>query len=53
VIEEVDEGEVICVREIEMHKGESLADLEERLHKEEWQIIVEGAQKALDRITAE
>jgi len=47
VIEEVDEGEPIVVKEIEMHEAESLEALEERIHKVEHQAIVEGANIAL------
>jgi phosphoribosylglycinamide formyltransferase len=47
VIEEVDEGEPIVVKEIEMHEGEPLEALEERIHKVEHQAIVEGASIAL------
>lgn len=47
VIEEVDEGEPIVVKEIEMHEGESLEALEDRIHKVEHQAIVEGTSIAL------
>ena len=47
VIEQVDEGEPIVVREIEMREGESLGDLEERIHQVEHEAIVEGTNKAL------
>jgi phosphoribosylglycinamide formyltransferase len=47
VIEEVDEGEPIVVKELEMHEGESLEALEDRIHKVEHQAIVEGAGIAL------
>lgn len=48
VIKEVDRGEPVIVREIQMEKGESLEELEERLHKVEWEIIVQGAAKILE-----
>ena len=48
VIAEVDRGEPIVVREVEIKKDEPLADFEERLHKTEWEIIVEGARKVLE-----
>lgn len=48
VIKEVDAGEPVVVREIAIKKDEPLADFEERLHKTEWEIIVEGARKVLD-----
>jgi phosphoribosylglycinamide formyltransferase len=47
VIEEVDEGEPIVVKEIEIFEGESLKVLEERVHVVEHQAIVEGANIAL------
>ncbi|VDB83357.1 unnamed protein product [Peniophora sp. CBMAI 1063] len=47
VIAEVDRGEPIIVREVEIKKDEPIADFEERLHKTEWEIIVEGARKVL------
>jgi len=52
VIEEVDEGEPIVVKEIEMYKDESLEALEERIHKVEHQAIVEGANMALASLKA-
>jgi phosphoribosylglycinamide formyltransferase len=48
VIEEVDEGEPILVREITMEHGESLEDLETRIHKVEHEAIVEGTNIALE-----
>jgi phosphoribosylglycinamide formyltransferase len=47
VIEQVDEGEPILVREIEMREGESLEGLEARIHEVEHVAIVEGTNKAL------
>jgi len=47
VIEAVDEGEPIVVKEIELKEGESLDALEERIHKVEHQAIVEGTNIAL------
>jgi phosphoribosylglycinamide formyltransferase len=47
VIEEVDMGDPICVRKIPMEKGESLEELETRMHTIEWEVIVEGAYEAL------
>jgi phosphoribosylglycinamide formyltransferase len=48
VVKEVDRGEPLVVRTVEIHAGEPLEAFEERLHKVEWQIIVEGARKALE-----
>ena len=50
VIEEVDEGEPILVREITMEHGESLEDLETRIHKIEHEAIVEGTIIALETL---
>ncbi len=47
VVEEVDSGECIEFAEVPMKEGESLEELEERVHKEEWGIIVEGTRKAI------
>jgi len=47
VIEEVDEGEPIIVKEIEPQPGESLESLETRIHKIEHEAIVEGTNMAL------
>jgi len=53
VIEQVDEGEPIVVKEIEMYEGESLETLEERVHKIEHQAIVEGTNIALASLKAD
>lgn len=50
VIEEVDEGEPLLVREIELRSRESLEDLEQRIHQVEWRAIVEGVNLALERL---
>ncbi|KAH0047102.1 hypothetical protein KCU72_g9335, partial [Aureobasidium melanogenum] len=50
VILEVDMGEPIVTREIPMRKGESQDDLEQRIHENEWQLIVQGTQKAIDTL---
>ena len=47
VIGEVDMGEPIVVKEVACVKGEKLSDLEERIHKTEWEVIVEGVSKEL------
>ena len=47
VIEEVDQGEPIVVKEIEPQQGESLDSLETRIHQIEHQAIVEGTNIAL------
>ncbi|KAI0297468.1 formyl transferase-domain-containing protein [Multifurca ochricompacta] len=50
VVKEVDRGEPVIVREVEIKKDESLEAYEERLHRTEWEIIVEGTRKVLDEI---
>ena len=52
IIEEVDEGEPLLVEEIEMKIGESLEDLERRVHQVEWKAIVAGVNIALKRLEA-
>lgn len=42
VVDEVDRGEPIVVREVEMRKGDSLGDLEERVHAVEHGVLVEA-----------
>ncbi|KAI5849581.1 formyl transferase [Morchella snyderi] len=53
VIGEVDRGEPIVVREVEMVAGESLEELEERIHKVEHVEIVNGTRMALKRLMRE
>lgn len=48
VVAEVDAGEPLCVREIEILKGDTLETLEERMHAVEHGIIVEGTRKVLE-----
>jgi formyltetrahydrofolate-dependent phosphoribosylglycinamide formyltransferase len=50
VVKEVDRGEPVVVREVEIKKGEELADYEERVHQTEWEIIVEATQKVLTEV---
>ncbi|KAI0065511.1 phosphoribosylglycinamide formyltransferase [Artomyces pyxidatus] len=50
VVKEVDRGEPVIVREVEIHKGEPIEAFEERLHRTEWKIIVEGTKKILDEV---
>ena len=47
VIDEVDMGKPVVVREVECRKGESEAELEERIHVVEWEVIVEGTGRVL------
>jgi phosphoribosylglycinamide formyltransferase len=53
VIKEVDRGEPLVVREVEIKKGDTLADLEARIHGVEHEIIVEGTKKIVEEIAAE
>ncbi|KAF3924675.1 hypothetical protein AA313_de0205440 [Arthrobotrys entomopaga] len=48
VIKEVDRGEPIVVKKVEIKAGESLEDLTERIHAIEHVAIVEGAKLALE-----
>ncbi|KAI0361776.1 phosphoribosylglycinamide formyltransferase [Trametes cingulata] len=50
VVKEVDRGEPVLVREVEILPGEPLEAFEERLHQVEWKIIVEGTAKVLDEV---
>lgn len=47
VISEVDMGEPIVVKEIEMKEGDSEEELEERIHQSEWELIVQGTNQAI------
>ena len=51
VIKDVDKGEPVIVKEVEIYKGEPIETFEERLHKTEWQVIVTATRKVLDEIT--
>ncbi|KAF9691694.1 hypothetical protein EKO04_010479 [Ascochyta lentis] len=48
VIAEVDAGKAIVTREVELRGEESLEELEERMHKVEHGLIVEGTRVALE-----
>lgn len=50
VIAEVDAGEPVLTREVELREGESLEELEERIHGVEHGAIVEGTRRMLERI---
>jgi phosphoribosylglycinamide formyltransferase len=50
VVAEVDRGKPVCVREVEMRKGETLEQLEERIHAVEHGLIVEGARTVLEEL---
>lgn len=50
VVKEVDRGEPVLVREVEILPGEPIEAFEERLHSLEWKIIVEATAKVLDQV---
>jgi phosphoribosylglycinamide formyltransferase len=50
VIAEVDAGEAIVTEEVELRDGEELKELEERIHKVEHGLIVEGTRITLEKI---
>jgi len=50
VISEVDMGQPITTREIQMRQGESLEDLEQRIHENEWELIVQGTRMAIEEL---
>ncbi|KLU83628.1 phosphoribosylglycinamide formyltransferase [Magnaporthiopsis poae ATCC 64411] len=52
VIAEVDRGEPIMVREIECREGEELAQLEERIHAAEHELIVSATAQVVGEIAA-
>lgn len=47
VIAEVDAGEAIVTKEVELREGEGLEGLEERIHRVEHGLIVEGVRRTL------
>lgn len=47
VVEKVDRGDPILVREIEFQEGDELAKVEERIHSHEHDLIVEAAAKVV------
>ncbi|KAI5964907.1 ade5 [Candida pseudojiufengensis] len=51
VITEVDRGEPILVKELDLKKGETLEEYEDRVHKIEHIAIVEGTNKIIKELT--
>lgn len=51
VISEVDAGKPLVVKELDIQEGETLAQLEERIHTLEWIAIVEGVQLAIKNLS--
>lgn len=47
VVKEVDRGQPLLVREVPFEEGDTLADIEERIHAVEHKIIVEATKQAL------
>ncbi|EXJ96322.1 phosphoribosylglycinamide formyltransferase [Capronia coronata CBS 617.96] len=47
VVDEVDMGQPVMVKEVECRPGESQKELEERIHQTEWQLLVEATEKVL------
>lgn len=50
VVKEVDRGEPVVVRNVEIKVGESEEEFERRVHETEWGVIVEGVRKVLDEV---
>lgn len=50
VIAEVDAGDAIVTQEVPLKEGETLDELEERIHKVEHGLIVEGTRRTLLQI---
>ena len=48
VIREVDRGEPILVRAVEIKKEDTLEDFEQRVHQTEWAVIVEATKIVLE-----
>ena len=53
VVREVDAGEPVVVREVEIKEGEPIEAFEERLHKTEWEIIVQATGLVLKELENE
>ena len=50
VIVEVDAGRDIVTKEVELKEGESLEELEERMHAVEHGLIVEGTRRVIEEL---
>ena len=48
VFREVDRGEPVLVRTVEMKKEDTLEDFEQRVHQTEWGVIVEATKIVLE-----
>ena len=52
VVGQVDSGEPVVVKKVELREGEGLEELEDRMHREEHVAIVEGAAEVLKQRAA-
>jgi phosphoribosylglycinamide formyltransferase len=52
VIDEVDRGDPIMIREVECHEGDTLEDLQNRIHSHEHQLIVEATAQVVKEISS-
>ena len=50
VVDEVDMGKPVLVKEVDMMSGESQKELEERIHETEWKLIVEATGRVLHEL---
>ena len=50
VVKEVDRGEPVLVREVKIERGEPIETYEKRLHRVEWEIIVEATAMVLEEV---
>ncbi|WWD17973.1 hypothetical protein CI109_102418 [Kwoniella shandongensis] len=53
VVAEVDRGEPLLVKDVEIKEGDTLEDLEARIHQVEHEIIVDGARIVLEELEKE
>jgi len=50
VVKDVDRGDPLVVREVEMEKGEPIEEFQERIHEVEHEVIVQAAKKVLNEV---
>jgi phosphoribosylglycinamide formyltransferase len=50
VIKEIDRGEPVLVRTVEIKKEDTLEDFEQRLHQTEWGVIVEATKIVIESL---
>ncbi|KAI9894087.1 MAG: hypothetical protein M1814_004857 [Vezdaea aestivalis] len=50
VVEEVDRGKPVLIKEVEIKKEEALEDFEQRMHKAEWEVVVRGTEIQVSRL---